>query len=523
MFVFISITLLVVTALIMLVLRVMRPGFGYHWLIAVSGAFVAWITLLLAGADLPTSSQLDTLGQRTVFPSSIVLVVDQSSWAFAVAIATLLLAAVLTDVVRGTELDWSNWSSCLGVTAFGIVAALSGNLFAFLFTWTLFDFALVVILLVQLHTSLARTRIVMVFFLRLLSSTFLLIAGVISTNENTGLLLENISPTALVLIILAAGLRLGSIQGDLPVLERRESQRSLGTVIRLASTGIVLAFLVRISSNMANFELPSLILPLLTAFVGLISILSAVAWVLASDEIKGRQAWIVGMSAIVIAAALHGQTEAGLAWGLSTVYCGGVIFLASIRYRVSLWVSLLGLVGISTLPFTPAWNVLAFYSQPLFFSMILYLISMVLLIWGFARHASQMIPDQDIVERWIKVIYPLGLSLLLVTQVGYDWFMQPDIDNVAIGGWILGPVICLLAGSGFVWQWRGGQVPQAIVKSIRPAFSLGWIYRIINATYRYFARFVNFITRVLEGEGGILWAILWIVLFLAILVISMGS
>jgi hypothetical protein len=60
MFVFISITLLVVTALIMLVLRVMRPGFGYHWLIAVSGAFVAWITLLLAGADLPTSSQLDS-------------------------------------------------------------------------------------------------------------------------------------------------------------------------------------------------------------------------------------------------------------------------------------------------------------------------------------------------------------------------------------------------------------------------------------------------------------------------------
>jgi hypothetical protein len=523
MFVLISIILLILTALVMLILRVVRPTFGYHWLIAAGGAFVAWILMLLVGLNLPVSFQLGTWGQRTVYPSSFILVADQVSWPFAAGLATLVLATILTDVVRATELDWSNWSGSLVMTAFGIVAVLSGNLLAFLLTWTMFDFAGVVILLVQLHTSFARRRVVMVFFLRLLSTTCLFIAGVVSISENTGFLLEQISPTALVFIILAAGLRLGSVPGNMPVLIKRASQRSLGTIFRLVSTGIVLVFLVRISPAMENVDLPTILWLLLFGLMGLIALLSGASWVLAKDEIDGRQAWIVGMSAIVIAAALRGQTEASLAWGLTTLFSGGLIFLASVRSKISLWVTLFGLVGISALPFTPAWNTLALYSQPFYLSMVLYFIAMVLLMWGFAHHASQLISYQPGVERWIKVIYPLGLSLLLIIHVGLGWLMKPEIGEVPIFGWILGPLISLLAVLGFIWQRRGGRTPQLVVKSINSAFSLSWIYAIINSAYRIFSRVIDFITKVLEGEGGLLWVLLWIVLFLAILVISTGA
>jgi hypothetical protein len=274
---------------------------------------------------------------------------------------------------------------------------------------------------------------------------------------------------------------------------------------------------------MESLDLPAATLSILIGSIGMISILSAVAWVLANDEINGRQAWIVGMSAIVIAAALRGKTEAGLAWGLSTLFSGGLIFLASVRSKVSLWVSLFGLVGISALPFTPAWNVLALYSQPFNLSMILYFCAMVLLMWGFAHHASQYLSYQAGVERWIKVVYPLGLLLLLIIQIGFGWLMKPEIGEVPLFGWILGPLISLLAALGFIWQRRGGRTPQLIVKSINSAFSLSWVYAIINSAYRTFSRVIDFITNVLEGEGGLLWVLLWIVLFLAILVISMGA
>ncbi len=523
MLVILSVILLVAAALVMLILRVVRPTFGYHWLIAAGGAFAAWIVMLLVGLNLPVSFQLSAWGQKTVNPNSFILVADQVSWPFAVGLATLILAAILTDVVRAAELDWSNWSGSLVMTAFGIVAVLSGNLLAFLLTWTMFDFTGVVILLVQLHTSLARRRVVMVFFLRLLSTTCLFIAGVVSISENTGFLLEQISPTALVFIILAAGLRLGSVPGNMPVLIKRASQRSLGTIFRLVSTGIVLVFLVRISPAMGNADFPTILWFLLFSLVGLIALLSGAAWVLAKDEIDGRQAWIIGMSAIVTAAALRGQTEASLAWGLTTVFSGGLIFLASVRSKMSLWVTLLGLVGISALPFTPAWNTLALYSQPFNLSMILYFSAMVLLMWGFAHHASQLLSYQAGVERWIKVVYPLGLLLLLIIQIGFGWLMKPEIGEVPLFGWILGPLISLLAALGFIWQRRGGRTPQLIAKSINSAFSLSWVYAIINSAYRTFSRGIDFITNVLEGEGGLLWVLLWIVLFLAILVISMGA
>lgn len=523
MLVILSIILLVAAALAMLILRIVRPTFGYHWLIAAGGAFGAWIAMLLVGLNLPVSYQLNTWGQKTVYPNSLILVVDQVSWPFAVGLATLILAAILTDVVRATELDWSNWSGSLVMTALGIAAVFSGNLLAFLLTWTLFDLAGLVILLVQFQSGFARRRVVMVFFLRLLSITCLLIAAVISINENTGFLLEQISPAAIVLIVLAVGLRLGSVPGNTPIFKKNTSRRSLGTVLRMAATVITLVFLVRISPAMGDAELPSILWFLLLSLVGLIALLSGASWVLAKDEIDGRQAWIIGMSAIVTAAALRGQTEASLAWGLTTVFSGGLIFLASVRSKISLWVTLLGLVGISALPFTPAWNTLALYSQPFNLSMILYFSAMVLLMWGFANHASQYLSYQAGVERWIKVVYPLGLLLILIIQIGFGWLMKPEIGEVPIFGWILGPLINLLAALGFIWQRRGGRMPQLIAKLINSAFSLSWVYMIINSAFRTFSRVVDFITNVLEGEGGLLWVLLWIVLFLAILVISMGA
>ena len=71
MFVFISIALLSLTALVMLVLRLTRKDFGYHWLIASGGAFVAWVIVILAGINPPNQLQLSSWDLRTAYPNSI--------------------------------------------------------------------------------------------------------------------------------------------------------------------------------------------------------------------------------------------------------------------------------------------------------------------------------------------------------------------------------------------------------------------------------------------------------------------
>jgi len=293
--------------------------------------------------------------------------------------------------------------------------------------------------------------------------------------------------------------------------------------LRLVSMTIALVFLSRAAFAIENGQLSGTFWLLLLIFIGLISLLSGAAWILAKNELDGRQAWIAGMSAIVIVATLRAQAGASLAWSLATLFSGGLLFLASVRSRFSLWIVLLGLVGISAIPYTIAWNGLSLFAHPFDLSLVLYLFALILLILGYARHASQVKAYPDGIERWIKVVYPLGLILVLITQIGLGWFIRPEVEEVPLVGWILGPLISAFAFLGFFWQLRGGSVPKIVVNILNSILSLDWIYSLIRSIYLLLSRFINFITKVLEGEGGFLWALLWIVLFLSILIISLGT
>jgi len=506
----------------MLILRISRPGFGYHWLIAAGGALVTWIAVLLLGISLPVSVQLINWGPETTYPNSFILIADQISWPFAVGLGTLILATLLTDVVRAFKMDWSNWASSLVVTALGWISVFSGNLLTFILAWTAFDIIALVILLSQLQSGKSRRRAIWVFFSRLLGSSCLLIAGVISVNDNGSYLLERASPAAITFVVLAAGLRLGLIPADAPFTDNQTSRRSHGTVFSLISATIVLVFLVRVALALETVELATNLWGILFTLTGLVSLLSGGIWLLAHDELEGRQAFILGMSAIVVAATLRAQAEASLSWALALLFSGGLIFLSSVRTKFSMWITLLGLVGISTLPFTPAWNIFTLFGFPLNLSLVLYLITMIFMIWGYAHHASQLKPEPFGLERWIKVVYPLGLLIIPIVQISFFWFHLPEFSEVPLMGWIIGPLICMLALTGFFWQRKGGKVNQLMAMRINAIFSLGWIYAILRTIYDYFSRFIHFISKVLEGEGGLLWVLLWIVLILALLVINIG-
>src|SRR3989304_6339051 len=90
--IYLSILFLILTPVIMLIVRLVRPGFVYHWLLAVGGASIAWLMVFLAGVQLPQTLELVGWKPETLFPSSPFLIVDRFSWPFAAGIATLLLA-----------------------------------------------------------------------------------------------------------------------------------------------------------------------------------------------------------------------------------------------------------------------------------------------------------------------------------------------------------------------------------------------------------------------------------------------
>ena len=265
---------------------------------------------------------------------------------------------------------------------------------------------------------------------------------------------------------------------------------------------------------------PSVSYPL--TFVGLTSLLFSLVWLYSRDELEGRQAWIMGLGMLVIASMLRAEINSSLSWGLAAIFGGGLIFLASVRIKISMWITLLGVLGISTLPFTASWSGLALFSSPFSISFLFYFISMIMIIAGYARQAARLIPEPSGLERWIRLIYPLGLIMLPITQLGIGWLYRPDIGDIPIASWVISFLIIVFAVLGFFWQRRGGTIPAPVVRAVNSLLNFNWLRSFIASAFDQLARLLNFSSSILEGEGGILWVMLSIVLFLAILLIRLG-
>lgn len=145
-----------------------------------------------------------------------------------------------------------------------------------------------------------------------------------------------------------------------------------------------------------------------------------------------------------------------------------------------------------------------------------------MIIAGYARQAARVIPEPSGLERWIRLIYPLGLIMLPIIQMGIGWLYRPDIGYIPTTSWVISFLTIVFSVLGFFWLRRGGTIPAAVVRAVNSLLNFNWLRSIIVAGFEQLTKLLNFSSSILEGEGGILWVMLSIVLFLAILLIRLG-
>jgi len=523
MFIYLSILLLLLSPLAMLILRLARPNFVYHWLIAVMGALGAWPMLIVAGFRLPQTLTLVTWQIGTVFSSAVNLSLDQFSWPYALGLTTLVLAVILTDVARAAEADWANWAGSLFLTALGLLAVMAGNPLTLILAWTAIDLVELLVLLGEVDTSVVRERIVVTFSARVLGSVMLIAAGMVAWSDNETLTYAIISPQAILLMILAAGLRLGVYPLHLPFLQEPPLRRGLGTVTRLVPTVTALVLLGRMASALEQAGVEILFAPILLGLTGLAALYASASWLTAVNELEGRPTWILGMASISVASAIRAQPAASLAWGLATVFSGGILFLSSLRDRRLSWLPLLGLAGISALPFMPTWNGATLFRAPFEPLLSLFFIALVLLMLGYYRHTLRPGVRLGGLERWVWVVYPVGLALLPATHFAIGWLTKPALAEISLSHWLVGPILVILLVAGIIWGGKVTRIPQFIVDILGYVFSLKWLFFLLGGFFRLVERLVGFLTTILEGEGGLLWILLWILLLLSFLVSGRGG
>ncbi|MCC6146206.1 MAG: hypothetical protein IT308_01425 [Anaerolineaceae bacterium] len=528
MLVLLPVFLLTLTLIALLALARFKRGAGLAWLVSVSAGLLTWVVLLVQLFIRPSPFSLTEwyLGEGAT--TNLVFQLDQSSWPYAFGLVSLLLAVVMSDASRFEfQANPLEWGGSLVVVIGGLLAVLAETPLALIFAWTLIDIFELVILLQTVEHQQQKQQAVVAFGARLAGIMMIIWAVLVSRAGGQGLTLASFPPQAGIFLLIAAGLRLGVIPLHLPYREEPRLRRGLGTAIRMAVPASSLVLLSRLPPTVV----PPVWAPYFLLFTSLAAVYGSVRWLTARDELAGRPYWIIAIAGLAIGSAVRGRPVAALAWGAAMLFAGGFIFLFSARNRALWGVAILSWIGLTGLPFTPAasgWQGLVVL--PFSILDVMYILVHTLLLLGFLRHSLSPGLTMDKMEGWAKAVYSLGLVLLVISHWLTGIFGWQS--SFTVGNWWASAASALLCLVGAISIWLYTQRPlqqlegtqtwllvfiEKIGSALGKILNLNWFYRLGVFFFRILQRLVNFLTLILEGEGGILWALVLLVLIVSFL------
>ena len=513
MLILLPVFLMLLTALALTILRFARPKFKYPWILATGGATLAFISVFLWQIRFPQSISLPPWKPVTVFFSAPTWLADGISWPYALALSALAAAVIWTSVVRA-ENDPMPWAGTLTLSALGILAIAADNPLPLVLAWSIIDLAELVIMLFSTEGESQNQGVVIAFSVRLAGTGLLLWANLASIAAGTPLDFASTPPSAGIYLLIAAGLRLGVLPLHLPYHKENIVRRGFGTTLRLVSAAASLALLARIPASAVR----SALTPYLLILAAITALYAGWMWLRSSDEILGRPFWVLGIASLAIASSLRGNPMGSVGWGIALILSGGLLFLFSARQRSILWIPLLGLWAVSALPFSPSAAAWQSGNNISWLFVIPFLPAQALLMAGFFRHILH--PGETSLEsqeKWVKILYPAGLLLLVSTAIllGFWGWEGARI----IGPWWLAVVAGLLttglsiAATGLMTRLP----PSNTSGQWTQLFRIKWLYTILSVIYNFFRRIADIFTFSLEGEGGLLWSFLLLVLILSVL------
>ncbi len=518
--------LLLLAALGILTLQRLRPSVGYAWVIGTLTSLAAAAVTVFLRWRLPQQTSLGNWLPFSVFIDSPILGLDGNSWPYYFSIGAVALAVLLTASARlEPAASPYAWAGVLSLCSMGMLAVLSANLLTLTLTWTLIDLLELVILQANSNNRTLGIQTVIMSTFRVTGTVLVLVAALVCRGQNLPPTFATLPPAAALLLLLAAGLRLGVLPLHLPDLGiiRR---RGLGTTLRIVSAAAALVVLARLPAESVPAEVKGLLL----GFTALAALYSAAMWAGAGDELGGRPYWLIALGGLAVASVIQGQPRSSLAWGMLLILPGSLLFLYSARRRQILFLPALAVVGLSGLPFTPgAGGWAGVFATPFNFWQVLLLAAHSLLFLGYLKFI--FMPGEDLarMERWIQAMYPLGLAvpalaLAFTGLLGWPGSLGPGIF------WA-GPLSLVAAGLLWTalsyWQRRTtrddavsrfySSATQSVGGALARLFSLRWLYGLIWWLYRRLLQVIQVLTEILEGDGGVLWALVLLALLISLL------
>ena len=512
----------------MLVIRLRKRDFAFHWLVAVLGTLAAWSLTLVSYSFLPAEITL----LKWQLPDYLItsgLIFDQITWIYMLATMTLLLSALLTSAARSGDPDlprpaWDVLSAALLFTAVLLLAIASGDILFLLITWTIISLFEIALWLVHLDGQPKNERLGFDFALRFVSLGCLIWALVLSLSRDLALDINSLGKEITPVLILGVALRLGIFPPFRNPTETIALPNITESVLRLSIFAPGLTLLTRVSGNAIEPSLRTLFFVLAC----IAALYAGFNWMSGPEDRTNLSSWSIGAGAFCLTAAASAQPVASMAWGITLLLAGGFIFHFKVRpvwLRPALFICILAL---TSLPLTPT-SAGALSYDPIRWFVPILLLSQSLLVSGFLLSGIQPGPILVGPERWVWALYVLGLAVLPASLYFLAWFGFENFSTAPGSRLGIDKISRLLPGffvvsisilGIYLVRNRSATVARAalILKTI---FGFHWVYQISRQLIRPVMGIFIIANRMLEGQAGILWAFLLLVLFISLVTESL--
>ncbi|MCW5874006.1 MAG: hypothetical protein KIS88_05105 [Anaerolineales bacterium] len=488
--------LLVITLLALVAVQRWRPAFKSYWFVATVGALLAALVTLSLRFSLPLAAHFPGwhLGDGLEFPLNFSL--DAFSWPLAAALLVLLLSNLLRSVRRASAVSWPIWMPSLALAAAALLAVAAGDLLAVALTLFLLD-----VLLFALHSAVApeEERGALLEQLALTVSSVVLALAAWATPPSYASL-------AAALLVLAGAVRLAVAAG--PRRGTRQSMPAFASMLYMAPLAATLVLLQHVQ------PLSGIVLHLGLALVLGVALRWAIA-ALATDA--PAHLMQLGLAALALASAMAGVPSAVLGFGLLLLFSSSLAQLVG-HYPVARRpLVAAGAILFSGLWFTAVQGTSALYvapSSPLVYAVLP--VHAVLLLALLQRAASPTEPPAPD-EPWTLAVESIGAVLPLAILFVLGLVMPLPYGGNSAPWWPALAVLLLLAA-----VWAGRSALQRTGRRLLPPhlrlprLQVPAPRRVAAALSAALAAVLRLLNSLLEGEAGLLWALLLIALLISV-------
>jgi hypothetical protein len=489
-----------------------------QWIVASVLGIGVWAFTLLINFDQSAVMDLSIWQPEDLFQSPISLTIDSITWPLVYGTATVLLAVIFTAPSRPTSARASLRSFWFIYTSLTVFAIMSANLLTTALAWAMMDFCTLFFLVAIVGNRQDRRAVFVRAGVNAVSVLLIIAAAMASEIQGVvGLDLSSTGVVGIIMLAIAATLRLGIIPLHFALPPIPLLRKGVGTLLRLFPPVVALALLARVFQA----GLPD-VLRIVFYIAGSVGgLIGAIRWALQEEAVQARPFFVLSLASFgLLTATLTPEgSQVIVAVGILTLSAGAALSLFGQYTPSHRLVPIIVSVLLLGVPYTPGAvyataiaNPESFLIQPVLRSIALIITALLAL--GCFHLFFAVEEPWPIGESLARVMFNVGLVLPILAAVGVGiWRLQSDPMRSAF----FSLAAAIIVGVLFL-VFRQLSLEQT--KKIRGLFQLFEPDRIYELLWTGLQRLligIRGLGELLEGPSGMLWLFVFVIVIVFII------